>query len=103
MNPDSSGGAGGYATNFNSVLTGSAESHVISAVFKTMISRFVDSFKELKSQENIALYCDVRQLVTYVKGAHGGVFRRVALSGILAVTPRPNKKAPSMQTTRVIR
>jgi Protein UNC80 len=102
MNPDISGGGhGGYATNFNSVLTGGAESQVIAAVFKTMITRFVDSFKDLK--ENVALYCDVRQLVTYVKGAHGGAFRRVALSGILAVTPRPHKKAPSMQTTRVIR
>lgn len=49
------------------------------------------------------MYCDVRQLITYVKGAHGGPFRRVALSGILAVTPRPHKKAPNMQTTRVIR
>lgn len=63
----------------------------------------MESFEELKSQENIALYCDVRQLVTYVKGAHGGPFRLVALSGILDVTPRPNKKAPNLQTTRVIR
>ena len=67
------------------------------------MSRFVESFKELKSQENIALYCDVRQLVTYIKNAHGGPFRLVVLSGILAVTPRPNKKAHNMQTTRVIR
>lgn len=98
-----SGGQGGYATNFGSGLSGSAESQVIAAVFKTLVTKFVDSFKELKSQENMALYCDVRQLVTYVKGAHGGPFRRVALSGILAVTPRPHKKAPTMQTTRVIR
>lgn len=95
------GGQGGYATNFGGGLSG--ESQVIAAVFKTMVSRFCDSFKELKSQENIALYCDVRQLVTYVKGAHGGPFRLVALSGILSVTPRPHKKAPNMQTTRVIR
>lgn len=97
------GGQGGYATNFGGGLSGGAESQVIAAVFKTMVSRFCDSFKELKSQENIALYCDVRQLVTYVKGAHGGPFRLVALSGILSVTPRPHKKAPNMQTTRVIR
>lgn len=98
-----SGGQGGYATNFGSGLSGGAESQVIAAVFKTLVSRFVDALKDLKGQENIALYCDVRQLVTYVKGAHGGPFRRVALSGILAVTPRPNKQAPNMQTTRVIR
>lgn len=106
MTPDiggMAGGQGGYATNFGGGLSGGAESQVIAAVFKTMVSRFCDSFKELKSQENIALYCDVRQLVTYVKGAHGGPFRLVALSGILSVTPRPHKKAPNMQTTRVIR
>lgn len=98
-----SGGQGGYATNFGGGLSGGAESQVIAAVFKTMVTRFCESFKELKSQENIALYCDIRQLVTYVKGAHGGPFRLVALSGIMAVTPRPNKKLPNMQTTRVIR
>lgn len=99
----SSGGQGGYATNFSGGLSGGAESQVITAVFKQLVSRFVESAKELRTQENMALYCDIRQLVTYVKGAHGGPFRRVALSGILAVTPRPNKKAPCMQTTRVIR
>lgn len=104
MTPDGiSGGQGGYSTNFGSGLSGSAESQVMSAVFKTLVSRFVESFKDLKGQENVALYCDIRQLVTYVKGAHGGPFRKVALSGILAVTPRPNKKAPSTTTTRVIR
>ncbi|XP_058813943.1 protein unc-80 homolog isoform X3 [Topomyia yanbarensis] len=96
-------GQGGYATNFGSGLSGGAESQVVAAVFKTLVSRFVNALKELKGQENVALYCDVRQLVTYVKGAHGGPFRRVALSGILAITPRPHKQAPNIQTTRVIR
>uniref|UniRef100_A0AAG5CN78 Protein unc-80 homolog n=1 Tax=Anopheles atroparvus TaxID=41427 RepID=A0AAG5CN78_ANOAO len=106
LNPDFGGipgGQGGYATNFGSGLTGGTESQLIGAVFKTLISRLVQSHKELKTQENLALYCDVRQLITYVKGAHGGPFRVVALSGILAVTPRPHKQAPNMQTTRVIR
>lgn len=97
------GGQGGYSTNFSGGLSGGAESQVITAVFKVLITRFVEASKELRSQENLALYCDIRQLVTYVKGAHGGPFRRVALSGILAVTPRPHKKVPCMQTTRVIR
>lgn len=76
---------------------------MVAAVFKGLVTRFVDAQKELKSPESINLYSDVRQLVTYIKGAHGGPFRRVALSGILAVTPRPHKKAPHIQTTRVIR
>jgi protein unc-80 len=102
-NANKTAGGQGYATNFGSGLTGNAESQVVAAVFKGLVSRFVESQKELKSPENMSLYCDVRQLVTYIKGAHGGPFRRVALSGILAVTPRPHKKAPHIQTTRVIR
>lgn len=96
-------GGQGYATNFGSGLTGNAESQIVAAVFKGLVTRFVEAHKELKSPENVGLYCDVRQLITYIKGAHGGPFRRVALSGILAVTPRPHKKGPQLITTRVIR
>lgn len=67
------------------------------------MTRFVNAAKDLKTVENVGLYSDIRQLITYVKGAHGGPFRLVALSGILAVTPRPHKKGPAPQTTRVIR
>lgn len=68
-----------------------------------MVTRFVLSFKELKCQENIALYSDIRQLITFVKNTYGGTFRRVALSGLLDVTPKPHKKAYDLQTTRVVR
>lgn len=101
--PTISGGQGGYATNFSSGLSGSAESQVIAAIFRVLITRFVDSSKEIKAAENAVLFCDIRQLVTYVKGVHGGTFRRVALSGILAVCNRPHHKLPNKQTTRVIR
>ncbi|EDW38859.1 GL13705 [Drosophila persimilis] len=94
---------GGYSTNFSGGMNSGAESQVVGAVFKPLVSRFVEASKDLKSPENIALYGDIRQFVTYVKGAHGGPFRMVALSGILAVTPRPHKKGPTAQTTRVIR
>ncbi|KAH8363403.1 hypothetical protein KR084_009623 [Drosophila pseudotakahashii] len=96
-------GQGGYSTNFSGGMSGGAEAQVVGAVFKPLVSRFVEAQKDLKGPENIALYGDIRQLVTYVKGAHGGPFRLVALSGILSVTPRPHKKGPSSQTTRVIR
>lgn len=95
--------SGGYATNFGGSCNNSAESQVIAAVFKAVVSRFVQSFKELKCQENIALYSDVRQLITFVKTTYGGTFRRVALSGVLDVTPKPHKKAYDLQTTRVVR
>jgi protein unc-80 len=84
-------------------MTGNAETQIVSVVFKGLVTRFVESQKDLKSPEQMGLYTDVRQLINYIKGAHGGPFRRVALSGILAVTPRPHKKAPQMTTTRVIR
>lgn len=98
-----SGGQGGYSTNFSGGLSGGPESQVIAAVFNPLVTRFVEATKDLKSPESSTLYSDIRQLVTYVKGAHGGPFRLVALSGILAVTPRPHKKGPVTQTTRVIR
>jgi protein unc-80 len=50
-----------------------------------------------------ALYCDVRQFVSYIKEAHGGVFRRVVLSALIDSAVRPHKKEPEPQTTRVIR
>lgn len=49
------------------------------------------------------LHRDIRHLITYVKEAHGGVFRIVALSGLLDSADRPNKSDNNLQTTRVIR
>ncbi|KAJ1528104.1 hypothetical protein ONE63_008019 [Megalurothrips usitatus] len=99
---------GGYATNFGAGLSGGGggrgvEGHIVSAVFKALVTRLVKSAKELKSTENLALFCDVRRLMTYVKEAHGGVFRRVALSGLLDCASRPNRREPAAQTTRVIK
>lgn len=94
--------ANSYATNFGGCNNGT-EAQVMAAIFKSLVSRCVESFKELKYQENIALYSDVRQLITFIKNAHGGTFRRVALSGALDVTPKPHKKAYDLQTTRVVR
>lgn len=80
------------------------EGPIFNYVFKALVTRFVKSMKELKSQENVYLYCDVRQFMSYVKEVHGGAFRRVALSGILDSADRPNKRCNSnVQTTRVIR
>ena len=39
--------------------------------------------RELRLQENLALYCEIRQLIAYVRDSHGGTFRRVALSGLV--------------------
>lgn len=84
-------------------MSGGPEAQIIATVFNPLVTRFVDAVKDFRTLEHANLYADIRQFITYVKGAHGGPFRLVALSGILAVTPRPNNKAPITQTTRVIR
>lgn len=96
----------GVAPSYNtgSYGTRGIEGQIMACIFKVLVTRLVDSLKQLKAQENIGLYCDVRQFMTYVKEAHGGIFRRVTLSGILDSADRPNKRCNSnVQTTRVIR
>lgn len=108
----SAGGTGAIATvsglgtsyNVGGYGARGIEGQIMACVFKALVSRLVGFAKQLKMQENVNLYCDVRQLMTYVKEAHGGIFRRVALSGILDSADRPNKRCNSnVQTTRVIR
>ncbi|XP_015837451.1 protein unc-80 homolog isoform X11 [Tribolium castaneum] len=79
------------------------EGQVMTHVFKPLVTRFVGSAKELKTPENLGIYCEVRQLMTYVKEGHGSVFRRVALSALIDTADRPSKKESNTQTTRVIR
>ncbi len=49
------------------------------------------------------LYCDIRQLVQFIKEAHGNVFRRVALSALLdsaekvTTTKKPDEKEETKQ------
>ncbi|KAJ8917160.1 hypothetical protein NQ315_012652 [Exocentrus adspersus] len=98
---------GGYASNFGTGVGGGGirgvEGQIMSHVFKPLVSRFVESNKEIKSPENLGLYCDIRQLMIYVKEGHGSVFRRVALSALIDTADRPTKKEANVQTTRVIR
>lgn len=49
------------------------------------------------------LYCDIRQLVQFIKEAHGNVFRRVALSALLdsaekiTTAKKPDEKEDAKQ------
>ncbi|CAM1296426.1 unc-80 (predicted), partial [Pycnogonum litorale] len=96
----------GYSTNFGAGLGGQGpkgvEGVIVGFIFKPLVTRMVDCLKELRNPENMALYCDVRQLMTHIKEAHGGIFRRVLLSGLLDSADRPYKK-DSQQITKVIR
>ena len=54
------------------------------SLYSRLVGRLVDRLQWLKgSQDNLALYGDVRSLMNYVKNAHGGVFRRVAIGALI--------------------
>ncbi|XP_071797964.1 protein unc-80 homolog isoform X4 [Asterias amurensis] len=78
---------GGFATNFGSGVAGTGvrgvEGTIVGSIFKALVTRLANSREELNIPENSALYGDVRQLLHYIREAHGGVFRRVALSGLI--------------------
>lgn len=48
------------------------------------------------------LYCDIRQLVQFIKESHGNVFRRVALSALLDSAEKLNatKKFEDKEDTK---
>nr|XP_020864423.1 protein unc-80 homolog isoform X7 [Phascolarctos cinereus] len=77
----------GFGNNFTTVDNKSTaqnvEGIIVSAMFKSLITRCASTTHELHSPENLGLYCDIRQLVQFIKEAHGNVFRRVALSALL--------------------
>eukprot|EP00074_Homo_sapiens_P084535 XP_016859381.1 protein unc-80 homolog isoform X16 [Homo sapiens] len=88
----------GFGNNFTTVDNKSTaqnvEGIIVSAMFKSLITRCASTTHELHSPENLGLYCDIRQLVQFIKEAHGNVFRRVALSALLDSAEKlaPGKK-----------
>ncbi|GAB1285050.1 Protein unc-80 homolog [Apodemus speciosus] len=89
----------GFGNNFTTVDNKSTaqnvEGIIVGAMFKSLITRCASTTHELHSPENLGLYCDIRQLVQFIKEAHGNVFRRVALSALLDSAEKlaPGKKA----------
>ncbi|XP_036354476.1 protein unc-80 homolog isoform X2 [Octopus sinensis] len=85
-----------FSNNFGHSIGGvghrGVEGVIVANILKPLVSKCVDSIKELSSQENISLFCDVRQLISHVKEVHGGTLRRVALSGLLDSLERLRKK-----------
>ncbi|KAJ8299881.1 hypothetical protein KUTeg_021400 [Tegillarca granosa] len=77
----------GFSNNFGHSIGGvgyrGVEGVLIANILKPFVTRCVESTKELYSSDNISLFCDVRQLIAYVKEIHGGTFRRVELSALL--------------------
>ncbi|KAL8568215.1 hypothetical protein ACOMHN_027738 [Nucella lapillus] len=77
----------GYGNNFGHSVGGEGyrgvEGVLMANLTKPLITRCVACTKELYSSDSISLFCDVRQLMAYIKEVHGGTYRRVALSGLL--------------------
>ncbi len=44
--------------------------------------------QSLSKPENILLHKEVRQFLSFVQNSHGGIFRRVILSGIIESLPK---------------
>uniref|UniRef100_A0ACB8FZN5 Protein unc-80 n=1 Tax=Sphaerodactylus townsendi TaxID=933632 RepID=A0ACB8FZN5_9SAUR len=92
----------GFGNNFSTVdnksTAQSVEGIIVSAMFKSLITRCASTTHELHSPENLGLYCDIRQLVQFIKEAHGNVFRRVALSALLDSAEKlvPGRKSDEM-------
>uniref|UniRef100_A0A3B4DM80 Unc-80 homolog (C. elegans) n=1 Tax=Pygocentrus nattereri TaxID=42514 RepID=A0A3B4DM80_PYGNA len=72
-----------FATGGDKSLAQNMEAVVVGCMFKSLITRCASTTHELHSPENLGLYCDIRQLVQFIKESHGNVFRRVALSALL--------------------
>ncbi|XP_034720564.1 protein unc-80 homolog isoform X19 [Etheostoma cragini] len=97
----------GFGNNFttgdNKSVAQTMEAVVVGCMFKSLITRCASTTHELHSPENLGLYCDIRQLVQFIKEAHGNVFRRVALSALLdsaekvATTKKPEEKEETKQ------
>ncbi|XP_063286017.1 protein unc-80 homolog isoform X12 [Pelobates fuscus] len=84
-----------FATMDNKSTAQGVEGIIVSSMFKSLITRCASTTHELHSAENLGLYCDIRQLVQFIKEAHGNVFRRVALSALLDSAEKltPGKKS----------
>lgn len=59
------------------------ESVMIEVIIRPLVERLIDMKSELTSQENLYLFSEIRNLLSYIKENHGGLFRRVAFSSML--------------------
>uniref|UniRef100_A0A671LGV2 Protein unc-80 homolog n=1 Tax=Sinocyclocheilus anshuiensis TaxID=1608454 RepID=A0A671LGV2_9TELE len=96
----------GFGNNFTTggdkSLAQSMGTVVVGCMFKSLITRCASTTHELHSSENLGLYCDIRQLVQFIKESHGNVFRRVALSALLDSAEKLNttKKTDEKEETK---
>ncbi|TRZ04189.1 hypothetical protein DNTS_011989 [Danionella cerebrum] len=99
---DKAGFGNNFTTGGDKSLAQSMEAVVVGCMFKSLITRCASTTHELHSSENLGLYCDIRQLVQFIKESHGNVFRRVALSALLDSAEKLNttKKADEKEESK---
>ncbi|XP_038644467.1 protein unc-80 homolog isoform X4 [Scyliorhinus canicula] len=100
---DKAGFGNNFTTGDSKSAARSMEAIIVSCMFKPLITRCASTTHELHSAENLGLYCDIRQLIQFIKEAHGNVFRRVALSALLDSTDKvtPGKKPEDTEEKKV--
>uniref|UniRef100_UPI00398EFC07 protein unc-80 homolog isoform X3 n=1 Tax=Pristiophorus japonicus TaxID=55135 RepID=UPI00398EFC07 len=100
---DKAGFGNNFTTGDSKSAARSMEAIIVSCMFKPLITRCASTTHELHSAENLGLYCDIRQLVQFIKEAHGNVFRRVALSALLDSADKmtPGKKPEDTEEMKV--
>ncbi|XP_072902899.1 protein unc-80 homolog isoform X3 [Hemitrygon akajei] len=100
---DKAGFGNNFTTGDSKSVTRNMEAIIVSCMFKPLITRCASTTHELHSAENLGLYCDIRQLVQFIKEAHGNVFRRVTLSALLdsAEKVTPGKKPEETEEKKV--
>ncbi|XP_067844006.1 protein unc-80 homolog [Heptranchias perlo] len=100
---DKAGFGNNFTTGDSKSAAQSMEAIIVSCMFKPLITRCASTTHELHSAENLGLYCDIRQLVQFIKEAHGNVFRRVALSALLDSADKvtPGKKPEDTEEKKV--
>ncbi|XP_067892393.1 protein unc-80 homolog [Heterodontus francisci] len=100
---DKAGFGNNFTTGDSKSIARSMEAIIVSCMFKPLITRCASTTHELHSAENLGLYCDIRQLIQFIKEAHGNVFRRVALSALLdsAEKVTPGKKPEDTEEKKV--
>ncbi|XP_028832106.1 protein unc-80 homolog isoform X5 [Denticeps clupeoides] len=101
-NLDKAGFGNNFTTGGDKSVAQSMEAVVVGCMFKSLITRCASTTHELHSPENLGLYCDIRQLVQFIKESHGNVFRRVALSALLDSTEKitSNRKPDEKEDSR---
>ena len=93
----------GYSNNFGESGVGTrkgVEGQIVSTTFKKMVLKFMAEKQMINRPENMSLHNDMRSFINYIKTNHGGIFRRVVMSGMLVSTKQMTHKVERKEVLR---